>query len=48
MMKKTIYAMNGVIVLLAGILIFGPREPIDETITFDSAMLGSDLDEYLD
>ncbi len=40
--------MNGVIVLLAGILIFGPREPIDETITFDSAMLGSDLDEYLD
>ena len=47
MIKKIALTSVGLLLLLAGILTFGPREPIDETITFKEASLGKDLDLYL-
>lgn len=35
------------IVLLAGAWLFGPREPVDTTISFDPAAIGDDPDAYL-
>ncbi|MCA8869111.1 MAG: alpha/beta fold hydrolase [Rhodobacteraceae bacterium] len=35
------------VVLVAAIWLFGPREPVDEAITFQDESLGDDLDAYL-
>ncbi|CAN7341252.1 alpha/beta hydrolase [Rhizobium sp. LjRoot254] len=37
-----------VILLLGAAWLFGPRTPVDTTITFDPATIGDDLDAYLD
>lgn len=38
----------GLLLIVIGALwLFGPREPIDATVTFDAASLGDDLDGYL-
>jgi esterase/lipase len=37
-----------VILLLGAAWLFGPRTPVDTTITFDPAIIGDDLDAYLD
>jgi esterase/lipase len=37
-----------VILLLAAAWLFGPRTPVDTTITFDPTSIGDDLDSYLD
>nr|WP_210382292.1 alpha/beta hydrolase [Jiella sonneratiae] len=36
-----------VVVVLGGLWLFGPREPVDTTVTFDPASIGSDPDAYL-
>lgn len=35
------------ILLLAGLLVLGPREPVDREISFDDNALGDDIDAYL-
>jgi len=47
MLTKAVLALVGLLVLVAGILTLGPREPVDETITFDPGSLNGDLDDYL-
>jgi len=37
-----------VILLAGGAWLFGPRTPVDTTITFDPTSIGDDLDAYLD
>lgn len=37
-----------VILLLGAAWLFGPRTPVDTTITFDPAAIGDDIDAYLD
>ena len=34
--------------IFVGLYLFGPREPIDPTITFDTAQIGEDIDGYLE
>ena len=47
MFRTILKSLLALIVIIAGILTFGPREPVDEAVKFDSASLGSDLDAYL-
>lgn len=36
------------LIVVAGVVFFiGPREPVEETITFDSASIGNNVDDYL-
>ena len=35
------------VIVIFGLWAFGPREPMDSKITFDSASIGSDIDAYL-
>lgn len=36
------------VLLLGAVWLFGPRTPVDTTITFDPKMIGDDLDAYLE
>lgn len=47
MFKRFLLAPLGILLLIALVLVFGPREPIDETIRFDPKVLNTDLDAYL-
>lgn len=40
-------AIGGLIAVAAALVGFGPKEPVDETITFSAAAIGSDVDAYL-
>ncbi|MDA8870379.1 alpha/beta fold hydrolase [Rhizobiaceae bacterium] len=46
-MKRPLAVTLLILATLAVVFAFGPREPVDETITFDAATLGDDLDAYL-
>lgn len=41
------YGVLLVAAVLAGLFLFGPREPVDTTIRFDPATIGEDIDAYL-
>lgn len=47
MIKKITLTLVAIVLVIGAILAFGPREPVDETIAFLPASLGSDLDAYL-
>ncbi|MEF2549974.1 alpha/beta fold hydrolase [Aurantimonas sp. A2-1-M11] len=48
MLWKTLLAVVLILLLAAGVAwLFGPREPVDTTITFDPTAIGSDPDTYL-
>ena len=42
-MKKFGYFLLLLAIIIAGVFIFGPREPADTTITFDESVIGDDL-----
>ena len=50
-MRRVLRWLRNIVVLLVviigGLWIFGPREPIETEINFDTATLGDDLDAYL-
>lgn len=45
--KVLFYAVLLIALVLAGLFLFGPREPVDTTIRFDPATIGDDIDAYL-
>jgi hypothetical protein len=45
--RRKLKALTAVVLLVTIIAVFGPREPFDETITFNASALSSDLDTYL-
>ncbi|MEP1208056.1 MAG: alpha/beta fold hydrolase [Rhizobiaceae bacterium] len=47
MIAKILLVLVALVAVIAAVLAFGPREPVDETITFDSSRLDGDLDAYL-
>ena len=47
MIKKIMLWALVILVGLAVVFVLGPREPADETITFNASSMGSDLDAYL-
>ena len=47
MLKKMLWGLAIIAIILALIFMFGPREPADTTITFDPKTIGDDLDTYL-
>ena len=47
MVRKLAMAFGGILALLAATVGLGPTEPVDETIRFQEADLGTDLDAYL-
>ena len=47
MIRKILMAIGGLIAVAAALVGFGPKEPVDETITFTAASIGSDVDAYL-
>ncbi|MFD0917577.1 alpha/beta hydrolase [Pseudahrensia aquimaris] len=47
MLKKLGAAFAAIVVILGAVLIFGPREPVDETISIDKAAIATDPQAYL-
>lgn len=47
MMRVLRWSAIGLVVAIAGILAFGPREPAPLDVNFDAARLGSDVSSYL-
>lgn len=45
--RKILYGLAFIAIMLAGAWVFGPRVPVDLTVRFDPASLGSDLDAYV-
>lgn len=45
--KTVLYVLIALIVILAGLWVFGPREPVDTALRFDPAVIGEDIDAYL-
>ncbi|MBO6636580.1 MAG: alpha/beta fold hydrolase [Roseitalea sp.] len=45
--KTVLYVLIALIVILAGLWAFGPREPVDTALRFDPAVIGEDIDAYL-
>lgn len=46
-MKILRNALLVLVLVVGGLYAFGPREPIDLTVRFDTTSIGSDLDDYL-
>lgn len=42
-----LYALVALIVVLAALWLFGPREPVDTALRFDPAVIGEDIEAYL-
>lgn len=47
MLKKIGLSLVAIIILLALVVVFGPREPVSEEIAFKASDIGSDVDAYL-
>jgi len=47
MFKKLVLLLLMLVIIAGLVLAFGPREPIDETITFDGSKMDLNLDAYL-
>ena len=45
--KIVLYILIALIVILAALWVFGPREPADTAIRFDDSAIGADIDAYL-
>lgn len=45
--KTVLYVLIALIVILVGLWLFGPREPVDTSLRFDPAVIGDDIDAYL-
>ncbi|MEQ8544463.1 MAG: alpha/beta fold hydrolase [Roseitalea porphyridii] len=45
--RIVLYALVALLVVIAALWLFGPREPVDTALRFDAATIGEDLDAYL-
>jgi alpha-beta hydrolase superfamily lysophospholipase len=45
--KTVLYVLIALIVILAGLWVFGPREPVETALRFDPAVIGEDIEAYL-
>jgi alpha-beta hydrolase superfamily lysophospholipase len=45
--KTVLYIIIALIIVLAGLWVFGPREPVDTALRFDPATIGEDIDAYV-
>ncbi|MCR9122635.1 MAG: alpha/beta hydrolase [Phyllobacteriaceae bacterium] len=45
--KTVLYVLIALIVILVGLWVFGPREPVNTALRFDPAVIGEDIEAYL-
>jgi pimeloyl-ACP methyl ester carboxylesterase len=45
--RKIVYVLAAIVLAMCAVWVFGPRVPVETTIRFNAAKLGTDLDAYL-